>query len=165
MLFREKGMNEEKEPLRAPTPAAAPQVSMATPQADVLLLSCIDFRLPGKIARYMEGRSLSGNYDHVILAGASLGAVTTVYPHWGRTFWDHLDLAIKLHSVRRVVVLDHRDCGSYRVIFGRELTGDDERGQHATELRRLADAIHAVHPELAVETLLMVIDGSVETIA
>jgi hypothetical protein len=45
-------------------------IPAGTGQAEALLLSCIDYRLPGKIARYMEGRGLAANYDHMILAGA-----------------------------------------------------------------------------------------------
>lgn len=141
-----------------------PVIPSGTGQAEALLLSCIDYRLPGKIARYMEGRGLAANYDHVILAGASLGATNTLYPQWGLTFRDHLDLAVKLHGIRRVIILDHRECGSYRVIFGTNLSGDAETAQHAHELRRLALAIHASHPGLEVETLLMSLDGSVEPV-
>jgi hypothetical protein len=140
-------------------------VPPGTGQAEALLLSCIDYRLPGKIARYMEGRGLAANYDHIILAGASLGATNTLYPHWGQAFRDHLDLAIKLHSIRRVIILDHRECGSYRVIFGTNLAGDEEKAQHARELHRLAREIRGTYPALAVETLLMSLDGSVETVA
>lgn len=139
-------------------------VPSGTGQAEALLLSCIDYRLPGKIARYMEGRGLAANYDHVIVAGASLGATNTLYPQWGQTFRDHLDLAVKLHGIRRVIILDHRECGSYRVIFGTNLSGDAETTQHARELRRLAQAIHASHPALEVETLLMSLDGTVEPV-
>lgn len=138
-------------------------VPTGTGQADALLLSCIDYRLPGKIARYMEGRGLDANYDHVILAGASLGVTNTVFPHWGQSFRDHLDLAIKLHNIRRVIILDHRECGSYRVIFGTNLSGDDEKAQHARELHRLAREILDAYPSLEVEKLLMALDGSVET--
>lgn len=147
--------------------AESKQVSVptGTGQADALLLSCIDYRLPGKIARYMEGRGLASNYDHVILAGASLGATNSLYPHWARSFWDHLDLAIKLHAIRRVIILDHRECGSYRVIFNTNLSGDEEKTQHARELHRLAREIRGTYPQLDVETLLMALDGSVETIA
>ena len=140
-------------------------VPAGTGQAEALLLSCIDYRLPGKIARYMEGRGLAANYDHVILAGASLGATNALYPHWGQAFRDHLDLAIKLHGVRRVILLDHRECGSYRVIFGTNLAGDEEKAQHARELYRLAREIRADYPAIEVETLLMSLDGSVETVA
>lgn len=139
-------------------------VPSGTGQAEALLLTCIDYRLPGKIARYMEARGLAENYDHVILAGASLGVTNTVYPQWGQTFREHLDLAVKLHGIRRVIILDHRECGSYRVIFGTNLSGDAEKAQHADELRRLARAIHASHPALAIETLLMALDGTVEPV-
>jgi len=139
-------------------------VPSGTGQAEALLLSCIDYRLPGKIARYMERRGLAANYDHVILAGASLGVTNSVFPHWGQSFRDHLDLAIKLHGIRRVIILDHRECGSYRVIFGTNLAGDEEKAQHARELHRLAREIGETYPQLAVETLLMALDGSVETV-
>jgi carbonic anhydrase len=140
-------------------------VPTGTGQAEALLLSCIDYRLPGKIARYMEGRGLAANYDHVILAGASLGVTNSLYPQWGQSFWDHLDLAIKLHGIRRVIILDHRECGSYRVIFGTNLSGDAEMTQHTHELHRLAREIGGTYPHLDVETLLMALDGSVEAIA
>ena len=140
-------------------------VPSGTGQAEALLLSCIDYRLPGKIARYMESRGLAANYDHVILAGASLGVTNALYPHWGQTFREHLDLAIKLHGIRRVIVLDHRECGSYRVIFGTDLAGEAEKTQHARELHRLARSIREAYPAVDVETLLMSLDGSVETIA
>jgi carbonic anhydrase len=139
-------------------------VPTGTGQAEALLLSCIDYRLPGKIARYMEGRGLDANYDHMILAGASLGVTNTVFPHWGQSFRDHLDLAIKLHNIKRVIILDHRECGSYRVIFGTNLSGDEEKAQHARELHRLARDIHDAYPSLEVEKLLMALDGSVETV-
>lgn len=142
-----------------------PVIPSGTGQAEALLLSCIDYRLPGKIARYMEGRGLAANYDHVILAGASLGATNTLYPQWGLTFRDHLDLAVKLHGIRRVIILDHRECGSYRVIFNTNLSGDEEKTQHARELHRLARDIRGTYPQLDVETLLMALDGTVETIA
>ena len=147
------------------TPAKGLIIPTGTGQAEALLLSCIDYRLPGKIARYMEGRGLAANYDHMILAGASLGATNSLYPHWSHTFWEHLDLAAKLHGIRRVILLDHRECGSYRVIFATNLSGDEEKAQHARELHRLAREISATYPSLEVETLLMALDGSVEAIA
>jgi Putative carbonic anhydrase len=140
-------------------------IPAGTGQADALLLTCIDYRLPGKIARYMEGRGFAANYDHVVLAGAALGATTPLFPHWGRTFREHLDLAIRLHSIRRVIILDHRECGSYRVIFGTDLAGDEEKAQHARELHRLAGEIRSAYPAIEVETLLMSLDGRVEEIA
>ena len=95
-----------------------PLAARAAGHADVLLLSCMDYRLMDEVSAYMQGRGLKDAYDHVILAGASLGALTDKRPDWGRTFFQHLDVAIQLHKVKKVMVVDHRDCGAYRVFLG-----------------------------------------------
>lgn len=128
--------------------------------AEALLLSCMDYRLVDDIVRYMDGRGMTNQYDHVVLAGASLGA-TSEKLNWGKTFWDHLDVAIKLHHIRKVIVLDHKDCGAYRVVFGRDFKGEDETAIHREQLNALKAAITAKHPDLAVELLIMDLDGSV----
>jgi carbonic anhydrase len=136
----------------------------AASATDALLLSCMDFRLMDDIERYMSGRALRDKYDHVILAGASLGAITDKYPAWNRTFWEHLDIAIKLHSIHTVIVMDHRDCGAYKVILGAEHTKDRkvEKDTHAMQLKKLKGMINEKYPKLKVETLLMSLDGKVE---
>jgi hypothetical protein len=147
-------------------------VTTGVPQAraagttEALLLSCMDFRLMDEIERYMTGRGLRDKYDHIVLAGASLGAITEKYPAWNKTFWEHLGIALELHHIQRVIVLDHRDCGAYKVILGPEHTLDPQREKdtHAAQLTKLRAMLNEAHPQLQVETLLMALDGSVETI-
>jgi carbonic anhydrase len=126
----------------------------------------MDYRLMGHITTYMDGRGLGKKYDHVALAGASLAALTEDYPAWSRTFWEHLDIAIKLHDINTVIVMDHYDCGAYKTILGAEHTNDPqvEKETHAGRLRDLRARIGGRHPELKVETLLMALDGKVEVI-
>ena len=133
---------------------------------DALLLSCMDYRLMDDVERYMAERGLADKYDHVILAGASLGAITNVFPSWQQTFWDHVDIAITLHNIQRVILLDHRDCGAYKVLLGEThlATPNIEKATHAEQLAILKQRIHARNPQLAVETLLMALDGSVEVL-
>lgn len=140
--------------------------AMAGSTTEALLLSCMDFRLMDDIERYMGARGLRDKYDHVILAGASLGAITERFPAWNKTFWDHLGLAIQLHSIERVVVIDHRDCGAYKMLVGPEhaSTRGAETQAHARHLRQLKSDIAQRHPKLMVETLLMALDGSVEAV-
>lgn len=133
----------------------------ASGTAEALLLSCMDYRLVDDIVHYMDGRHMTNEYDHVVLAGASLGAVSEKLD-WGKTFWDHLDVALKLHHIKKVIVLDHKDCGAYRVVFGRDFKGDEELAIHREQLGKLRQAIKAKHPELEVETLIMDLDGKVE---
>jgi carbonic anhydrase len=133
---------------------------------DALLLSCMDFRLMDDIERYMSARGLRKKYDHIVLAGASLGAITNKYPAWNKTFWEHLEIAITLHNIPTVIVMDHRDCGAYKVILGAEYGKDPkvEKDTHAAQLKTLKGMINEKHPKLGVEMLLMALDGKVEAI-
>jgi hypothetical protein len=134
---------------------------------EVLLLSCMDFRLVDDTARHMKTRGLTGKYDHIILAGAALGALTEKFPAWNQTFWDHVSVAIDLHKIQKVMVLDHRDCGAYKVILGQDFAKDPakETAIHSAQLKQLRKMIQAKYPTLAVELLLMALNGKVEVIS
>ena len=139
----------------------------AAGETEAVLLSCMDFRLMDEIARYMDGRGLGDRYDHLIIAGASLGALTDRYPAWGQTFWSHLKLSRELHHVKRLIVLDHRDCGAYKALLKSDLAKDPaaETKIHGEHLRRFRSEVKKREPGLEVEMLLMSLDGSVEAVA
>ena len=138
-----------------------------TPDKVILLLSCMDYRLIDQIQRYMTGRGLRNKYYHIILAGASLGVITDQQPAWSETFWEHVDLAIKLSQINEVMVMDHRDCGAYKLILGEDFVEDRERETaiHAESLKDLSQQIHQKYPTMKVELLLMDLDGSIEKIS
>ncbi|MDP1630560.1 MAG: hypothetical protein Q8L66_03985 [Caulobacter sp.] len=142
------------------------QPAKAGGHAEALLLTCMDFRLANEIEAYMTARGLRDNYDHVILAGASLGALNDKFPVWGDVFWTHLDLAIKLHEVHRVIVLDHRDCGAYKMILGEAAVKDPdaELKAHVKQLYAFRSAVLTRHPHMEVEIGLMALDGTVTQI-
>ena len=132
-------------------------------QADYLLISCIDFRLVDEIGAFMERRGLKDNYDYLVLAGASLGIKNEKFPHWDKTFFDHLQLVQDLHKVRGVIILDHRNCGLYRALLGKEVeaTRSHETNIHREQFLKVRKLIHKKYPEIKVEFLLMDIDGIV----
>ncbi len=134
---------------------------------DALLLNCIDYRLTGATTRYMAERGMAGKYDQLVLAGAALGAKNDKFPAWGTTFWDHVQVAKELHHIHEVIIIDHRDCGAYKVILGKDLAGDprEEFAVHAAQMRSLRADIARRHPDLAVQLFLMALDGKVETVA
>ncbi len=143
-----------------------PGVARAGGHTEMLLLTCMDFRLVDDIETYMNARGLKDKYDHVVLAGASLGALNDRFPAWSEVFWQHLDLAIELHEVHRVMVLDHRDCGAYKMILGEAAVkdADTELKSHVKQLYLLRSAILAKHPHMEVEIGLMALDGAVTQI-
>lgn len=131
-----------------------------------LLLSCMDYRLTDETTDFMNKSKMHHDYDHVVLAGASLGAVTDKFPSWGATFWDHVQVAVDLHHINKVFILDHRDCGAYKVIYGKDFSTDKEAETkiHAENLLKLAKMVKDKYPNLSVSTYLMALDGSVEEI-
>ena len=63
-----------------------PGVARAGGHTEMLLLTCMDFRLVNEIEAYMDARGLKDRYDHVVLAGASLGALNDRFPAWSEVF-------------------------------------------------------------------------------
>jgi carbonic anhydrase len=114
-------------------------------KAKVLLLTCMDFRFFELIAKVMKRAGLDGRYDHVILAGAALGAVVPGKKHWHKTFFDHLALAEKLHDIKGVIVLEHRDCGAYSPkgfgLLPDKPTREEERRVHFEQVAKLRKKI------------------------
>jgi carbonic anhydrase len=135
--------------------------------AKALLLSCMDYRLVDDLVLFMHAKGLKDDYDHVVLAGASLGVVSETFADWHKTFWEHLDVAIELHHVEEVIVIDHRDCGAYTIALGGDAvaTPEQENAVHAATLAAFAAQVHGRHPDLKIETFLMSLDGKVEAVA
>ena len=155
----------------APAVAAAPPLAPAVVEAphgtDVLLLTCMDFRLQNETVNYMDRRGYRDKYDHIVLAGASIGVLTERQPGWGTVFWDHLDAAIKLHQIHKVMVIDHLDCGAYKLFLGEAAVREPaaELTAHAQRLRLLRSAINQQNAMLEVELGVMALDGTVQTVS
>lgn len=146
-------------------------VSIAAPlrasgKAQAIMLSCMDFRLVDDLVSYMDGHALHDEYDHVVLAGASLGAMHEKFAAWHQVFWDHVGLAVKLHHVEEIMVIDHRDCGAYKLAYGEEAvaTPELETATHTRVLAAFKEEAGKRFPELRVRGFLMALDGTVEDI-
>lgn len=142
-------------------------VVWAAGKAEALLLNCIDYRLTDSITTCMKNRGLTHEYDQIVLAGASLGAQNETFPDWGKTFFQHVQVAIDLHAIEKVIIIDHRDCGAYTVVLGQSLAADpeNETAVHARQMKAARATINERFPELEVELLLMALDGTVEPVA
>ena len=134
-----------------------PANRLAKGRVDALVLTCIDYRFVHVIPEYMNKNHPSLSYDHTILAGASLGVFTGIYPAWASTFWEHLEVAIALHGIHTVIILDHRDCGAYREFEALPDTPERnvERDIHQHYMDRLGALIMKSHRSLRVITDLL----------
>lgn len=133
---------------------------------EALALTCMDYRLADAIAPFLARQSLAHNYDQVALAGASLAGVSPKFPSSNAAVWDHVAIAKQLHHIKKLVVIDHRDCGAYKVAFGKDFAAarDAETAQHKTVMLQFQAMLKQKHPDLGSEFYLMALDGTAERI-
>ena len=112
---------------------------------EALVVHCIDFRIQGHLNRWIEENLGEGNYDRVALAGSVLNF---------DVIFEQVKTAERLHEIKKVVLINHEDCGAYGA------AGTKER--HAADLRAAGEAIVTAYPHLAVETFYIHLNGSLE---
>ena len=146
--------------------ALAAMPAWAAGHAEALVLTCMDYRLRDNVVAFCNGAGLKDNYDEVVLAGAALAAVSPKFPNSNRAFWDHVGFAKQLHSIHKVVVIDHRDCGAYRLALGAapDIARDAETALHKTQMQMLKAQVAQKDPELGAEFYLMALDGKTERV-
>ena len=131
-----------------------------------IVLNCMDFRLIDDLSRFLDADGYNNNFDEVILAGASLGLMQNTYPEWRPTAIAHIDLARKLHHIHEIILVDHMDCGAYKLLYNQShFTADEEYALHAQNLNAAAIELQTRYPELKIRKLLMNLDGTVRVIS
>jgi hypothetical protein len=141
-----------------------PVSARAGGHADALVVTCIDYRLVDDATRYFDSLHMTHTYDQVSLAGAALAGVSPMFPSSNAAFWDQLALAKKLHDVKSLIVLDHRDCGAYKAAFGKKFASERkaENEQHKSVMLQVKAKLAKTFPDLGFRGYLMALDGTAE---
>jgi carbonic anhydrase len=148
---------------------AAPGLAIAAPKYkfEAMVLSCIDPRFQKPVFRAMTERGLKGQYSKFTVAGASIGVVAPAFKKWHKTFWDNLGASVQLHSITKVIAINHRDCGAAKIAYGKDklATKDLETETHRAAMAEFRKQVTEKQPNLSVETYLMSLDGKMEALA
>ncbi|MBS0537504.1 MAG: hypothetical protein JSR47_02030 [Proteobacteria bacterium] len=133
---------------------------------EAMLVNCIDPRFTTSSFAYMAGRGFKDSYSQFVIAGGPIAVVADTFKDWRKTFWDNLDITVKLHNIQRVVGVTHRDCGAAAVVYGDRIMSDFgfETEKHTEALRAFRAEIGKRHPKLAVDTGIMSLDGAVTVV-
>ncbi|MFN3655773.1 MAG: carbonic anhydrase [Pseudolabrys sp.] len=131
---------------------------------DAMLLTCIDPRFPEPTIDYMKSRQMIGKYSQFTFAGAAIGVVAPAFKDWSKTFWDNLAASMQLHSIPKVIAMNHRDCGAAKIAYGADAVKDKatETATHKAALMEFKKQVAERQPKLQVELGLMALDGKVE---
>lgn len=130
-----------------------------------LALSCIDYRLFDATVEFLKKDCCVDAFDHTILAGASLGFNQDEFCCWPITFNKHVELAIELHNIKKIVVIDHEDCGAYKLFYP-ELHKHPkrERKYHIKNITRFILCMKEAFPDLIYSGYILNLDGSADRI-
>lgn len=148
--------------------AMLPSLSLAaTGKYEAMVLGCIDPRLQEPVHRYTHRRHLTGKYSQFVIAGAAVGVVAEPFKDWQKAWWDNVSTSVKLHNIKKVIAIDHRDCGAAKIAYGeaKVATWKAETETHREALAEFRKQMKERLPQLGVETGLMALNGRIEMFA
>ncbi len=148
--------------------AIAPAAALAAERKyEAMALSCIDPRTQEGVRQNMVKRDLVGKYSQVILAGGAIGVVAPAFKEWHKTFWDNLAASVQLHSIGKMIVINHRDCGAARIAYGTDAlkTREAETALHRKVFAEFRKQCATRQPKLSIETGIISLQGELEMIA
>ena len=131
---------------------------------EAMVLSCIDPRFQDLVNKQEARDGLSGKYSAFTIAGASIGVVAPAFKDWHKTFWDNLGASVQLHNIKKVIVVNHRDCGAAKIAYGEAKVSspEAETATHREALLEFRNQLKEKHPKLGVQLGLMALDGKLE---
>ena len=145
--------------------AAFPSLAFAAKgNYEAMLLTCIDPRFPEPTIHYMEHRHMVGKYSQFTFAGAAIGVVAPAFKTWEPAFWDNLATSMELHNIKKVIAMNHRDCGAAKIAYGEAAVANPkiETETHKAALMEFKSQVGEKQPKLKVELGLMALNGKVE---
>ena len=130
--------------------------------AQAMVLTCMDYRFVTDTVKFFNRTGLQDDYNKFSLAGASLGYNQSAFPEWSATFDKHVGLAKDLHDINEIVVMDHMDCGAYRILYDNpSMSRKEEYDLHVKNLKQFKGLMQQKYPSLKVSAKLIDLDGSV----
>ena len=129
-----------------------------------MVLSCIDPRFQSIVYNYLKKKKLNGKYSSFTIAGSAVGGTANKFKKWHKVFWDNFDTSVKLHNIKKLIVINHRDCGAAKIINGKkEFTKINETKIHINSLQKIKKIFMKKYPELTIELKIISLNSKVET--
>ena len=130
-----------------------------------MVLSCMDPRFQPIVYNYLKKKKLIGKYSAFTIAGSAIGVTASKFKKWHKTFWDNLDTSIKLHKIKKLIVINHRDCGAAKIINGKkEFNRANETKIHKNSFLKLRKLFKKKYPKLTIELKLISLNQKVENL-
>ena len=129
-----------------------------------MVLSCIDPRFQTIIFNYLKKKKLTGKYSSFTIAGSAVGVTAKKFKKWHKVFWDNFDTSVKLHNIKKLIVINHYDCGAAKIINGnKEFSKIYETEIHKNSFQKIKKKFKKKYPKLSIELKIISLNSKVET--
>ena len=129
-----------------------------------MVLSCIDPRFQPIVYNYLRKKKLSGKYSSFTIAGSAIGVTANKFKKWHKIFWDNFETSVKLHNIKKLIVINHRDCGVAKIINGKKKFSDiNETKVHKNSFKKIKKIFRKKYPKLSIELKIISLNSKVET--
>ena len=121
-----------------------------------MVLSCIDPRFQPLVYDYLKKKKLIGKFSAFTIAGGAIGVTHVKFKQWHSTFIENLSTSIKLHKIKKLIVVNHTDCGAAKIANGnKNFNFYNENKIHKSSFIKLKKIIKKKFPKLKSEMILM----------
>jgi len=128
-----------------------------------MVLSCIDPRFQSIVYNYLRKKKLSGKYSSFTIAGSAVGVTANKFKRWHKIFWDNFETSVKLHNIKKLIVINHRDCGAAKIINGKKEFSDmNETKVHKNSFKKIKKIFRKKYPKLSIELKIISLNSKVE---
>ena len=129
-----------------------------------MVLSCIDPRFQPIVYNYLKKKKLTGKYSSFTIAGSAIGVTANKFKRWHKVFWDNFETSVKLHNIKKLIVINHRDCGAAKIINGKkDFTNINETNVHKNSFQKIKKIFRKKYPKLSIELKIISLNSNVET--
>ena len=128
-----------------------------------MVLSCIDPRFQPIVYNYLKKKKLTGKYSSFTIAGSAVGVTANKFKKWHKVFWENFDTSVKLHNIKKLIVINHRDCGAAKIINGKkDFSSINETKVHKTSFQKLKKIFKKKYPKLSIELNIISLNTRIE---
>ena len=129
-----------------------------------MVLSCIDPRFQPIVYNYLKKKKLVGKYSAFTIAGSSIGVTAKKFKRWHKVFWDNFEISIKLHNIKKLIVINHRDCGAAKIVnLKKEFSKINETKIHKNSFQKIKKIFKKKYPKLRIELKIISLNNKIET--
>ena len=128
-----------------------------------MVLSCMDPRFQPIVFNYLKKKKLTGKYSSFTIAGSAIGVTANKFKKWHKVFWENIETSIKLHQIKKLIVINHRDCGAAKILNGNKILDKfNETKIHKISFIKLKKKFKKKYPKLKIELKLISLNNKVE---